>query len=106
MDRHFEENSLDPLLYAHIPCERSTTPTTTSPARSPPMIGIRKLLNKVFGPAITPARRRPSTRLSVEALEDRMVPTVVFNPQFGPISPPSGWAPLGLQSSSAYLIFD
>ncbi len=51
----------------------------------------------------TPSKKKPTIRLSLEALEDRLVPTVVFTPQFG--SETYTGSHNGMQDPPVHLIF-
>jgi hypothetical protein len=50
-------------------------------------------------------RERRRTRLEVESLEDRLVPTIVFNPAFGGETIKPGSTNVGLQNPSVDLLF-
>ncbi|MHB1426081.1 MAG: hypothetical protein ACYC3I_23200 [Gemmataceae bacterium] len=64
---------------------------------------LRRLVSSTTRPR-TPVRRRPTTRLCLESLEDRIVPTIVFEPYFGNESVTYHGGPV-LNDAPVYLIY-
>lgn len=68
-------------------------------------LGASSLFRKLFGKSGHARPALPRRRLEVEGLEERMVPTVVFQNAFGPETISAGALQNAMQSPPVYLVF-
>jgi hypothetical protein len=75
------------------------------PAEEVPMFSFAQMLGNRIRPRRSSSAKSRKTRLQVEALEERAVPTVVIVPQFGPETIAPGSTNDGMQHPAVNLIF-